>query len=54
MGDEDEAGVEVIRQRTSLSGRSLEVLVTHLCDFTEPVSNSQGAMPRLRVSTVST
>ena len=50
--EEDEAGVEVIRQRSSLSGPSLEALVTYLCDFTERVSNSQGAMPRLRVSTV--
>ena len=51
--EEDEAEVEVIRQRASLSGPSLDVLTSLLCDFTELVSNSQGVMPCLRVSTVS-
>ena len=52
--EEDEAGVEVVRRRTSLSGPSMDVLAAHLCEFTELVSNSQGIMPRLRVATVST
>ena len=52
--EEDEAGVEVTRRCVSLSAPPMDVLVRHLCDFTEAVSNSPGIMPRLRISTVST
>ena len=51
--EENEAGVEVTRRCISLSAPPMDVLVGHLCDFTEAVSNSPGIMPRLRISTVS-
>ena len=51
--EEDEAGTEVTRRCISLSAPPIDVLVRHLCDLTEAVSNSPGIMPRLRISTVS-
>ena len=51
--EENEAGMEVTRRRVSLSAPPMDVLVRHLCDFIEAVSNSSGIMPRFRISTVS-
>ena len=45
--------MEVTRRCISLSAPPMDVLVGHLCDLTEAVSNSLGIMPRLRISTVS-
>ena len=51
--EEDEAGTEVTRRCISLSAPPIDVLVGHLCNLVEAVSNSPGVMPRLRISTVS-
>ena len=51
--EEDEAGTEVTRRCISLSAPPIDVLVGHLCNLVEAVSNSPGIMPRLRISTVS-